>query len=76
MRPGANSTGMEMEELEITVDPEGGVSIAVKGMKGPSCLEATRRLEGAVGEVTSREFCSDYYQEREPVGVHERVRVK
>jgi hypothetical protein len=76
MRFTANLTGMEMEELEITINPEGGVSIAVKGHKGPSCLEATRRLEEAVGCVTEREFCPDYYQQGEMVGVTDRLRVK
>ena len=33
-----------MEELEITIDPEGNVTLHVKGVKGPGCMDLTRYL--------------------------------
>lgn len=41
-----------MEEIIITVAPDGGVNITTKGFKGSSCKEATKELEKALGTVT------------------------
>lgn len=40
--------------IEITVSPEGAVSIKTTGFTGKSCKDATRELERALG-VTSKE---------------------
>jgi hypothetical protein len=40
--------------IEITVSPEGAVSIKTTGFTGSSCKDATRELERALG-VTSKE---------------------
>ena len=52
----------KMEEIEITIDPEGKVSLLVKGVKGKVCSELTSSLEEAVGDVESRQWTSEYYQ--------------
>lgn len=51
---------MELQELDIFIDPHGEVRIEVRGVKGPSCLELTRALENALGgQVQSREMTAE-----------------
>jgi len=52
-----------MEELEITIDPEGNVTLHVKGVKGPGCMDLTRYLEEAIGEVEERTRTNEYFQD-------------
>jgi hypothetical protein len=40
--------------IEITVSPEGSVSVKTNGFSGSSCRDATRELERALG-LSSRE---------------------
>lgn len=51
-----------MQQLKITVDPLGRLTVEAEGFQGASCLEATRRfLElGRPREVTLK---PEYYQE-------------
>ncbi|HWR40105.1 MAG TPA: DUF2997 domain-containing protein [Patescibacteria group bacterium] len=53
---------MDMQELEIIIGADGKVSVKVAGAKGDQCLELTRPLEEALGQVEQREFTADYYQ--------------
>ena len=48
------STNNVGKTIEITVSPEGAVSIKTTGFTGSSCKDATRELERALG-VTSKE---------------------
>ena len=44
--------------IEITVSPEGAVSIKTAGFTGSSCRDATRDIEGGVlGEVPAVVLC-------------------
>ena len=53
---------MKMEEMEITIDADGNVSMQVRGVTGKSCLELTKPLEEALGaEVENRTMTSEYY---------------
>lgn len=54
---------MDKEELEITIDAHGQVSIKVAGAKGGKCLDITRPIEEALGEVKVREMTPEYYQQ-------------
>lgn len=54
---------MEQEELEITIDANGKVNIKVVGAKGGKCLDITKPIEAALGEVTVREMTSEYYEQ-------------
>lgn len=54
---------MEKEELEITIGADGKVNIKVAGAKGGKCLDITRPLEEALGEVKVREMTPEYYQQ-------------
>jgi hypothetical protein len=58
----------EKKELEITIGPNGEVSVLVKCIKGQSCTEETKFLEEALGNtIESRELTSEYYEQ--PQGV-------
>jgi len=46
--------------IEITVSPEGSVSIKTPGFSGSSCKDATRDLENALG-VAGRETLQPEY---------------
>ncbi len=58
---------MEMQELEITIDKEGRVQVAVRGVKGEGCLGLTKNIENVVGTVEEREYTAEYYEQ--PVSV-------
>jgi len=54
---------MDKEELEITIDANGQVSIKVAGAKGGKCLDITKPIEEALGEVKVRQMSSEYYEQ-------------
>lgn len=64
---------MEMQELEITIDREGKVQVAVRGIRGEGCLALTRNMETAVGTVEGREYTAEYYEQ--PVNVADQQNV-
>jgi flagellar hook-basal body complex protein FliE len=51
------------KEMEISISPEGEITIHVKGVKGKKCLDFSKFLEGAMGEVVEREKTSEFYEE-------------
>ena len=53
----------DKDELEITIDKDGNVSIKVIGGDGSKCVELTKELEEALGLVDKRQFTEEYYQE-------------
>lgn len=62
---------MEMQELEITIDKEGRVQVAARGIRGDGCLSVTKNIENAVGVVEGREYTGEYYEQPEHVtGCH------
>jgi hypothetical protein len=54
---------MEMQELEITIDKNGRVQVAVRGVHGEGCLTLTENLEKAIGTVEEREYTPEYYEQ-------------
>lgn len=40
---------MEIQEVMLTIHPNGQVEISVRGIKGNTCLEITKTLEEALG---------------------------
>jgi hypothetical protein len=58
---------MEMQELEITIDRQGRVQVAVRGVHGEGCLALTKNIENAVGMVEEREYAAEYYEQPETV---------
>ncbi len=58
---------MNKKELEITINPDGTVSVQVKCVPGQSCVDETKFLEEALGnKIESRELTAEYYEQ--PVG--------
>lgn len=51
------------DELEISINAEGEVSINVIGAKGKKCLDLTKDIEEALGIVTERETKPQFYEQ-------------
>jgi hypothetical protein len=65
----------ERKELEITIGPDGEVSVKVKCIKGASCVDETKFLEDALGNtIESRELTDEYYEQPQTVGNTNKVR--
>ncbi len=47
--------------IQITVSPEGSVSIKTAGFTGSSCKDATRELERALGVVGRESLLPEFY---------------
>jgi hypothetical protein len=52
-----------MPEITIEIDKSGKVNVSVEGAKGAKCVDITRFLEEALGEVAAREFTAEYFEE-------------
>lgn len=55
--------GVTKRDIEITIDPDGGISFEVKGATGKKCLDLTKDLEEALGVVVDRSMTAEYYQQ-------------
>jgi hypothetical protein len=54
---------MDLQEIDVFIDPDGQVRIEVRGVKGTSCLDLTRELEEALGgQVHEREMTPEAHQ--------------
>ncbi|MEW6502992.1 MAG: DUF2997 domain-containing protein [Chloroflexota bacterium] len=51
---------MEIQEIELTILPDGKVEISVRGVKGNACLEITRAIEEALGnQILERKMTAE-----------------
>lgn len=50
-------------QIEVIVDPDGGVKIEAVGFRGSSCEKATKALEEAMGTPGKRAKKDAYYQQ-------------
>jgi len=50
------------EQIRITVSPEGKATVEVIGGRGEGCLQATREIERALGDVDDRKKKPEFYQ--------------
>jgi hypothetical protein len=50
------------EEIMITVEKDGTVTLKVEGSHGAQCLTATGLLEQEIGKVLERRRTGDYYK--------------
>lgn len=50
-------------EMVIQIAPDGTISLEVKGVKGGECLDFSKFLEDALGDVIERQKTSEFYQE-------------
>lgn len=51
------------KKIEITVSPEGAVSIKTSGFQGGSCKDATRDLERSLGVTGSEQLTPEFFQQ-------------
>ena len=58
---------MAQREFDITIAADGTVELHVKGFKGKSCLEVVKLFEQIVGEATSTQKTSEFYEPEEQV---------
>jgi hypothetical protein len=54
---------MSEKTIQITVSPEGGVSIKTQGFTGGSCRDATRDLERALGLAGRESLLPEYFNQ-------------
>ena len=48
--------------IEIIVTPEGNTSVQTLGFNGPSCREAGRFVEEALGQRTGERLTAEFHQ--------------
>ena len=52
---------MEIQEIDVFLNPDGTVRLEVRGVKGPQCLALTDALEKLLGgQVVAREKTPEY----------------
>ena len=56
---------MPRRQLVIDIDPDGTIRIDAQGFSGPSCEEATRAIEEALGQVTTVTHKPAFYAKAE-----------
>ena len=61
---------MSEKTIQITVTPEGSVSMKTTGFTGSSCREATRELERALGMSGRESLLPEYFVNNE---THDRL---
>jgi hypothetical protein len=49
------------KRIEITVSPEGSVSVKTAGFTGSSCRDATRDMERALGVAGTEHLLPEYF---------------
>ena len=48
--------------IEVTVSPQGEVTVQTKGYAGGECLQASKFLEQALGVATAERKTAEFYQ--------------
>jgi hypothetical protein len=59
-----------MTTIRVLISPKGEVTIDTKGYSGPSCREASKFIEEALGTRTSEKLKAEFHQ---AVAVHQQV---
>ena len=55
-----------LQEIDVTIRPDGSVEVHVRGVAGPACLALTKKLEQYLGgRVVTREHTDDMLLESE-----------
>lgn len=50
------------QTIEIVVSPAGEATVQTKGFSGPSCRDASRFIERALGDQVSERTTAEFYQ--------------
>jgi len=65
---------MAKEELEISIDAAGRVTVRTIGIKGPRCLDYAEMVAQILGREESRELTNEYYEAQQTAKSHVDVR--
>jgi len=57
-----NTPATTQKIIEIVVGPTGQAVVQTKGFAGPSCREASRFIESALGEAVADRNTAEFYQ--------------
>jgi hypothetical protein len=57
-----------MRTIEVTVDARGATTVATVGFAGPSCRDASRPYEEALGVSTAERLTAAFHEAHEPLG--------
>ena len=60
--PAPGSTTPGNKTIEIIVAPDGGTTVQTRGYTGPSCREASRFIERALGRSVGETLTSEFHQ--------------
>jgi hypothetical protein len=58
----------ELQEIEVLIRPDGSVQVQVRGVKGPACLEVTRRIEELLGGQVEKRTPTDEFAQGDALG--------
>ena len=53
-----------MQTIEITVSPKGEATVQTRGFSGPSCRDASRFVERALGERVAETLTPEFHQQQ------------
>jgi hypothetical protein len=68
------SASMARPEFEIIIGKTGKVTVEIKGVKGPRCIEYADLLKEIVGREEGRHLTADYYAPDTEVRIDSKVR--
>ena len=51
-----------MKTIEITVSPDGKTTVQTHGFTGPSCRDASKFLEQALGQRVTENLTAEFHQ--------------
>lgn len=51
-----------MKTIEITVDAKGAATVQTKGFSGPSCRDASKFIENALGQKITDRPTAEFHQ--------------
>ena len=69
-----SNTTSTRQVIEITVSPAGEAVVQTKGFAGPSCRDASRFVEQALGERAAETLTAEFYQQPQVETAREEVR--
>lgn len=52
-----------MKKIRILIGKDGKATVSVEGVQGKACLDLSRVVEEALGEVIVRQLCDDCHEE-------------
>ncbi len=65
----------ELQEVEVTIAPDGRVEVHIQGVKGKACLTITREMEQLLGdEIIDRRHTHEFDEQPQHQAEHEWLR--